>query len=187
MALINKISPVGIDVPIDRLQGLLYDGFGANITALSWVSAVNGYESYHRAYRNEDNQDTAGQIVEVYDTDNEYKDVFNDDNFSATSFFLIDENIGTDGHLYNTDISIIFQINLAETYPNITHRADEEAHKEVLLKLEENPWDSYSITGLITGISNVYSALNLGKIRYTDMHPKHVFMVNMNVQYEYNC
>lgn len=187
MALIRKTSPVGIDIPIDRLQDLLYNGFGVNISALSWVTAENGYQSYHRAYRNEDNQDEAGQIVEAYDGTNEYIDVFYSDNFSASSFFLTDENIGTDGHLYNTDISIIFQLNLAETYPNITHRADEEAHREVLLMLENAPWPAYSITGLITGIDNVYAALNLDKIRYTDMHPRHAFMVNMNVEYEYNC
>ncbi len=186
MALIRKISPVGIDIPIDRVQDLLYSGLGGKLP-LSWVTAENGYQSYHRAYKNEDNQEDAGQIVEAYDGTNEYKDVFFADNFSASSFFLSEDTIGSNGHLYNTDISIIFQLNLEETYPTITHRADEEAHREVLLILENAPWASYSITELVTGIDNVYAALNLGKIRYTDMHPRHCFMVTMNVEYEYNC
>lgn len=182
--LILKTNPVGVDVPVDRLQKLLYNGI-AGIDPVTWVA--NGYESYHRAYKNENNEGTSGLRPEVYDANNEYKEVFFDDNFSATSFFLADNTLNSpDGHLYQTEISIIFQLRLNELYPAITHRADEEAHNEVLVKLENNPW-SYTVSQVITGIPQVYEDLNVDKVRYDDMHPKHVFMVKMSIEYSQDC
>jgi len=176
MALVQKISPKGIDLPIARLQTALYSG-------LTWSTGGNTYQSYERAYKNEKD---GSKLPEVFmgnsDTGkNEYREVFNNDDFSASSFFLASDN-RTGDDLITSDVDIVFQLDLKKLYPLIVHRADEEAHQDVTSILFGNVSD-YKVTNIITGVSNVYADLNLTKINPDDMHPFHVFKVTMEVYY----
>lgn len=165
----RKTNPVGIDKRIDRIQHLLFNG-------LDWTN----YDSYHRVYLNETGDEKA---FEFYLSENEYKDVLYDDRKSATSFFTTKENSNKNG-TWSNEISIIFQLNLAELYPLIGHRADEEAHRDVINVLEKNGFD---ITSKEVGIRNVYSDMGYGKGKFEDLEPFHVFKININLEYEYRC
>lgn len=180
MALIQKISPVGVDALIDNIQEEFYN-------AISWTSASNGYESYHRAYKNESN---LGKIPEVYTSNDDYKEVFMDDQFSATSFFLVDDRRSLTDGLQSVKINIIFQVLLDEIYPSITHRADEEAHNDALTLLQSMYWD-FKTTDLEVGVDNVYKKLAFNDKDCDDMHPYHVFMIslesNLQLQCDPNC
>ena len=146
MPIIKKDDPKGIDVPLAILQKLLFD----NVT---WNNSPNTYVSYERAYKN---ATIDNKLPEVYTGNNEYIEVFTDDSVPASSFFLASDNREV-GDRIAADIDIIFQLDLNKLYPNIAHRADEEAHKQVLDVLERTTL--VKINSLQTGIANVYSCL----------------------------
>jgi len=173
--LIQKIAPRGIDINIDKLQVKLFDGLG-------WDSLPSvTYESNHRAYKNETSD---GIIPEVYDGIKEYREVVFNDKIDASSFFLVDDSRSGESP-FNTTVSVIFQLKLDKIFPNVTHRADEEAHADVLNILKTNQAGA-KISSLVVGLSNVYSGLIVDTSKYNDMQPFHVFKVDMDVNYS-NC
>jgi len=173
MPLIRKTAPQGIDRIIDILQVKLFNELG-------WDTGTV-YESNHRAYKNETKD---GIIPEIYKGSKEYREVYFDDKIDASSFFLVDDT-RTGNRAYTTTISIIFQLKLDEIFPNINHRADEEAHVQVQNVLEINP-TSAKLSSLVVGLSNVYSGLLIDKLKETDMQPFHFFRIDMEVDYN-NC
>jgi hypothetical protein len=171
MAIIRKTNPVGIDKPIDRLQNYLYN-------SLAWAN----YESYHRAYTNEKN---GIKIPEIYTSNGEYKNVFYNDNFDATSFFIIDENRDTET-VNRVDLSLIYQVDLTKIKPAITHRADEEVLNEISFYLKRNSY-GFDLTNVKTGISNVYSGLNLEMPKGDDISNRFVARFDLVTNYEITC
>lgn len=173
MAIIRKTQPIGIDKVVDQLQD--------NLETLGW----SNYEMYSRAYKNE----TAdGIIAEIYRGNEEYREIFFDDTFDATSFFILEDTqpvVNRSQRLEGT-LGIIFQVKSIALKPNITHRADEEIHYDVLNALSSNvpKWETIEV---VTGISNVYAGLNTDTIQFTDIGDFHVFRVNLTGGYSVNC
>jgi len=180
MSLVQKIAPVGIDTSINTIQVELY-------SHLTTVALWTNYESYSRAYKNPLGENT---IPEVAVDDQEYEEVLFDDKFKATSFFLTEDNANSNGDVFTQRVSIIFQGILTELYPTITdHRADAEMLDDVMKAFEKT---NYKVTNIITGVDNVYSDLDLRNklkehINLTDMSQFHVFRVDFDVQYTYDC
>ena len=180
MSLVQKISPVGIDTSINIIQEQLYNH-------LTTKSLWTKYESYPRAYKNPLGENT---IPGVAISDTEYKEVLFDDKFKATSFFLIEDNAGSNGDVFTQNVSIIFQGILTELYPLITaHRADAEMLDDIMKAFEKS---RYTVTNIITGVDNVYSDLDLRNklkehINLTDMSQFHVLRLDFEVQYTYDC
>lgn len=178
MALILKTSPVGVDIPIANLQKDLF-------SKLPWETAVGskGYQVFPRVNKNESKE---GKLPEFFLKDNEYIEVFTDDKFTATSFFLVSDNRPVNEWI-ESDVDIIFQVNLKEAYPAITeHRADEEAHADVYNALKHNAY-SANITNIVIGISNVYSDLRIDQVQFDDMEPYHVFKLSLRVLHDMAC
>lgn len=177
MALIPKTDPKGVDIPIDRIQRLLFN----KLTAEGW----DDYKSYHRVYKNPKD---GGLVPEAYDGDKEYKEVLYNDGLNATSFFTADDNRVLDraSKEYSQTISAIFQVDLIKLFPAITHRADEEMHRLVFLALERNNW-GYVIDNIVTGVNNVYSGFNTVQLNTDDMSECHVVRFDFNVTYNYKC
>ena len=171
MAQIRKNNPVGIDLRIDKLQNFLYN-------KLAWVN----YESYHRAYKN---QKENSLIPEVYTANGDYKEVYFNDNYNATSFFLVDDNRTIEDVSATVGVSLIYQVKLDALYPSVSHRADEEVVNEVTNWINLNN-KGFDLTNVITGIANVYSGLNLELPKNTDMSNFFVCRFDMNVKYD-NC
>ena len=117
MALVSKTDPKGIDISIGKLQNLLF-------TELDLLS----YESYPRVYKNPDINGLT--IPETYIATKDYKEVFFDDKFSLSSFWLVDDNRSID-EFATTTISVVFQVLLDELYPTVPHRADEEFIRDI--------------------------------------------------------
>jgi hypothetical protein len=171
MSLILKDIPVGVDIAVNNLQTYLWDNISWNKDLFTDAN----YESYHRAYRNETN---GTEIWEVFTSGKDYIEVLYDDKFLATSFFVVDDNVNiNETGKETTNMSIIFQVNLQRLYPSVIHRADEEAHREVMSILKDNPW-SYKLTTIVKGIRNVYSELGYGANKFEDMQPFHVFRID---------
>lgn len=181
MSLVLKTSPVGIDAVINRLQNAMYSYL---TTEIGWTN----YESYPRAYVN---PKEGGTIPENYIGNGEYKEVLFDDKFNVTSFFISDESrdYSNDEGQFVQDVSIVFQGNLKKLYATIAHRADEEMHKDLYNSLLESVTES-ELTGMVTGIDNVYSALSLpdgfkDRIKLDDMSYFHVVKIDLSIPFDY--
>ena len=173
MSLIAKTNPIGIDDKIDFIQKLLFNGLTSTIPG--WTN----YQSYHRAYINE----TAdGQTFEI-EKDKDTPDSLFDDNFNATSFFVLGDTQPFSEGRYTATLAVIFQVKLDKLYPTITdHRPDEEARRDVL-KILETEQKNIELTSIEMGIRNVYSEIGFGSQVYDDMSKFHVFRVNLEVNY----
>ena len=172
MALILKTIPRGVDIPINSLQNLLY-------TELDLLS----YESYPRVYKNPDVNGLT--MPESYVGNKDYKEVFFDDKFSLTSFWLADDNRSV-SEFTTTTISVVFQVLLDELYPTIPHRADEEFIRDIYNILYNSPRD-YDLTNVITGIDNVYSEFDTSQVTWDDMSNFFVCRFDLEAVYDYNC
>jgi hypothetical protein len=183
--LILKTSPVGIDTVINNINDLVY-------TELDWLSTNDSpvnYTAYHRALKNPRN---GGLVPEVYEIDTdtrsgEYSEVFYNDRVDASSFFYVDDNIGTidNGRIFDTTVSMVFQVDLSKVADNIKHRGDAEIHRVVCNAINKGIYGK--VSNLVTGIPNVYSEFDQSQIEFTDMHPFHCFRVDIAVTYEYDC
>lgn len=177
MAIVAKLSPVGVDLAISKIQTALYEGLVDNGT---WTD----YESYHRAYKN---NSANGIKAEVHTCRDDYKDVFTDDQHGVSSFFIVsDDKTPLEANLFQTDIDIIFQIDLKKIYPNSPHRNDEEMHNEIASILT-SMGGNFDLTNIITGIDNVYSEFDTGQLNYDDLQPFHVVRFTVRTKYKYVC
>jgi hypothetical protein len=166
-----KESPMGIDIPIQRIQNRI------NATLIkTWGLRDGEYNCFGRVYRN---QRENAYIPEVYVGNSEYRETFYDDRVPATSFFSVSEIAKGDLGWLTSNISLIFCVNLERIKPNIRHRADEEAHFDVLGAFQ----GLAEVESVITGISNVFRDFSAQSIKFTDMHPFHCFRINMSVGY----
>jgi len=182
-----KEKSVGIDTVINNINWLVYNEFG-------WKSddpyfPVN-YTAYHRALKNPRN---GGLVPEIYKINQnrfekgEYSEVLYDDTLCASSFFYVDDNQTPvdNGRLFNTTLSMVFQVNLNKVAENIKHRGDSEIHRIAVNAINKSLYGN--VSGLVTGISNVYSEFDQSQIQFTDMHPFHCFRVDIDVNYEFGC
>tara|TARA_R110001592_G_scaffold313185_1_gene588561 strand:- start:134 stop:793 length:660 start_codon:yes stop_codon:yes gene_type:complete len=184
--LILKNSPVGIDTVINNINKLVYDD-------LNWLSTNYNpihYTAYHRALKNPNGQ--GGLIPEVYNIDTvtrrgEYSEVFYDDSLDASSFFYVDDNQSTidNGRMFNTTLSMVFQVDLSIVASAIKHRGDAEIHRVVVNAINKGIYGK--VSNVVTGIQNVYSEFEQSQIDFTDMHPFHCFRVDIDVNYEFQC
>ena len=164
-------STLGIDKVIQSIQVDLYD-------QLSWSGTVDGYG---RIYRN-----TKDDVVipEYYQGDNEYKEVYYDDKNSCNFMFVTDEKSTTeDETLFSNETKVVFMVDLSKILPGETHRADETAHRDVIQILRSIAYGRYSITGIDTGIGNVFNGFETSKIKFHDIQPLHCFSVNLKLSY----
>ena len=171
-----KETPRGIDVPIQRFQKYLY----ANISDIWDIDVEKGYDCFGRAYRN---QKEGGYIPEVYIGGNNYRDVYFDDRKVALSFFGV-EDMQRYKIRMMANVFLIFCVNLKQLYPEVKHRADGEAHRDVI-NLSGRMLGEF--TGLVTGIDSVFKGYDIKQIKYRDMHPAHCFRLNYTVKYTDEC
>lgn len=180
---IQKTNPKGIDLVIQNYQGLLH-----TYLLKKWGlegDKSNQYECYGRAYRN---RKGAGYVAEVYTAGNEYKEVHHDDRLAALSFFGESERI-EDG---KAEIHLVFFVNLTKIKPAILHRADEEAHNDVIqfalkgyqgfefISLEQ--WSENVLREYPGTLSNLQVNAGSDSVKI-DLHPYHCFRINLNLLY----
>jgi hypothetical protein len=178
MAIVAKTSPIGIDLEIDRLQTKLYN----YLTVSAWWT---DYECYHRAYVNTKKD---GSIPEIYIGNKEYKECLMDDKFKATSFFLVDTDYTIENGKAKTNLSLIFQADIAKLYPTIAHRADMEMQKDIYKAIEDSKYLKF-LNKITTGYKNVYSEIDVpndyvSRIKMDDMSNYHVVKFNFTVYFD---
>lgn len=182
-----KDTPVGIDTVINNINALVYDELNWRTTDIDFPVK---YAAYHRALKNPKN---GGIIPEVYVvgedrfTSGEYSEVLYDDTVDASSFFYVEDTQTPvdSGRMFNTTLSMVFQVNLDAVATGVQHRGDAEIHRVVVNAINKGFYGK--VSGITTGISNVYSEFDQSQIQFTDMHPFHCFRVDVDVTYEFGC
>ena len=179
MAKNQRINAVGVDKAISNFQDYLYSRVKIDGVA------VADWESYDRVYKT---PYKGGLIPEFFTGGVDYKEVFYNDNFSLTSFFVADDDVDTDEGDAIQDVSLIVQANIDTLYPNIAHRADEEL-RNLFMSLSQSYYnaDVFAFDSVEMGIDNVYREFVKNDIRLEDMSKKHVFRLNFTVKYTPKC
>lgn len=183
--LITKTNPAGVDVPIQKVQEFLH----TRLKTLWEIDETGGtmYKAYGRCYRNKSTD--YGYIAENYEGGNEYKEVYWDDSLTAISFFGTGNTIKHDKVKEAVDVHLVFFVNLQKVKPTITHRADEEIHRDVLTLIGES-MHGMDYTGLDTWIETVLreypGSRRDNRLAHVDMHPIHCFRLNFSLKYDIN-
>jgi len=166
-------NPKGIDQQIQFCQNDLYNGLG-------WSEI----DVFGRVRKNPTNE---GFFPEAFIGNNEYRDVYLNDEVNATIMFIKEEESTVDdfGQFWFSDVKCVVMVNLSKVYPTITHRADTEAQIAIIKQLKKNKM--FTITGTEEGIPNVFQGFNISKIATDNMHPYHIFAVTGNMKYKINC
>lgn len=179
-----KENPIGIDLPLQRLQTALYNGL-----VQRWGILEADYNCFGRVYRNQESD--RGYFPEAFIEGRDYEDPLTNDRIAATSFFGESSRTNIVGYQAETDVHLIFCIDLSKVKPNITHRPDEECHMDILSILNKN---SVFATVESTELWNdfIFREYNAWRsqdgMKFSDMHPYHCFRVNMKMTYKnYNC
>lgn len=166
-------NPVGIDFSIKQVQQIFIDEL--------WLDIDTSKKQFNdRVFRNFDKD--GNLIPEIYVGDYEYEEVKFDDRLSILSWFDVSDSTNSfDGGQVSQDVGIFFAVNLDDLYPNLTHRAVEESHKDVIKLL-----DASRITGITTGEA-AYGDYYIDNLKRYNMQPWHVFRVNYLMNYIINC
>jgi len=184
MSCITKISPVGIDAYIDRLQTKMYAQL-----AKKWGTTDATYNCYPRVYRNQDK--TSGYVAQPYIGNNEYDgDVYLNDTVAATSFFGlgIEEQV-KENNMMIANVHLVFFVNLDKIKPG-ANRNDEEARLDVQSILDTTGSSrGFLLQKQTIGIEKILSEypgtkLNILKDKFPDMHPNHCFRFDMTLYYQ---
>lgn len=179
---IIKPSVTGVDIPIQKLQTVLYDKLKP-----IWGYTDQNFTMFGRAYRN---QTQDGYTPEVYVGRNEYNDSYFDDKLFGSAFFGLGELEKVDKGNTIADIYLIFMVNLAKIKPGAT-RNDEEARVDVEQICLSRDFGFY-LNGIVTGIDQVFKEYSGYKqtngIKFRDTHPFHCFRLNFKLNYNiYDC
>ena len=172
----NNYPAIGIDAKIQIIQNQLN-------SQLPW----GGVDFYGRVQKTV-SKDLKGIIPEVYISKTERKNVFFDDrNAPGGNVFFVDndEHTTTDGVVYQANVKIVFMLNLSNISLSNTFRPDSEL-QETALKLI-NRIKAMKITSIEKGLDNVLSEFQTEGIKFGDMNPYHIFSVNGNLNYLFNC
>lgn len=180
MAKVQRTNPVALDAAIAKHQDALWS------TIKIGGSPIVNWESYDRVYKNY--KKSTGLIPEHFTGGKDYKEVFYNDNFDLTSFYIADDSSDLSSGDGVTTVSLIVQANLSNLYPAIAHRADEELRN--LFTYASNiywNYDSFALQEIETSIDRVYREFYQNNIRLDDMSEKHCFRMNFTVKYTPEC
>lgn len=179
---ITKPSVTGVDIPIQKLQTVLYDKLKP-----IWAYTDSTFTMFGRAYRN---QTQDGYTPEVYVGNDEYNDSYFDDTLAGSAFWGLSEIEKVDRGNVNADVFVIFMVNLAKIKPANT-RNDEEARVDVEQICLARDY-GFFLNAIVTGIDMVFKEYsgykNTTGIKFRDTHPWHCFRLNFKLNYNiYDC
>lgn len=177
MANYNTYTPLGIDAKIKFIQDALHGHLG--------FSNVDFYGRVQKSL----NKDSKTYIPEVHVSKTERKEVYYDDAIApgGNVFFVEEDDKHTtkDGVVFVAKVKIVFMLNLDKVYPNANNRADTEV-QDHCLKLVRR-LKILDITAVEKGVSNVLKGFNIENVKLNDMQPYHIFSINGELKYMFNC
>ena len=170
-------NPVGIDFQIQAMQNLFINKLWTDVSAPK-------KQFNHRVFKNEKNGEVYPALFN--DSTNDYKNVIFNDRLSVLSWFdVVDSTNSFNSNQATQTVGVFFAVNLKDIYPNLSHRAVEEAHRDALSILSMRP-SNFVITELISN-KDAYGDFSVDNLKAFNMQPWHVFRYNCNVGFTFNC
>ena len=167
----------GIDHKIKILQNILYK-----------YLILRDVDFYGRAIKSI-SKDGKSLIPEVQISSTEKKELYYDDIAApGGNVFFIEENDlhkTTDGKIFTAKVKIVFMLNLSKQLPNRQYRADSEIHDHCMKLVQRSK--VINITGLEKGLKNILKDFETKNIKLNDTHPYHIFSINGDLNYQFNC
>jgi hypothetical protein len=172
----NNYPSIGIDNKIKIIQNILNDKLG-----------FENVDFYGRVQRT---ISTDGKLIvpTVLITNSESKEVYYDDidAVGGNVFFIDDKKHTTDdGIVFKAKIKIVIMLNLNKVITPKYYRADSEV-QEYILKLVRKI-KAIEITEIEKGLNEILSGFDTSKIKLNDSQPFHLFSINGNLKYQFNC
>ncbi len=162
-----KENPIGVDVPIQRIQERLYNDLGYEINA------------YGRAYLNKRGDNTVPEVL--IEESNEYQEVLLNDCENGVFFFIENNTTKISSHTFRTNVDLIMSLKLCCVKPDIKHRADEEVKIDVYKVLRKCVFrEDIEITKGIEALRGFESNLK-------DMQPNHFVKFSFPLEYNIKC
>lgn len=174
------MSITGIDVPISLIRDNLVQNLWNNVSNQIY---------YALAYRNLINIDGAAQLIpEVFTSAKDYREVLFDNKWSVLVFFDVDTVRNNVIDQPETELRIIFAVNLDNIYPGLTYRQVENVHADALQVIRDTSNVSIDKTSvnIVSGL-DAYGDFYRENIIGYNMQPFHTFSVNMSLKYVYDC
>lgn len=166
-------NPKGIDKTIQPIQTDLFN-------KLDW----GNIDVFGRVYRNQSKE--KGIIPEAFIGESDYVDVYMDDTVNATICFIDDtDHKALPGGFFETDLKVVFSVNLKTIKQSAENRADSEVQIDALKIL--NRHKIFTVSGIEKGVETVFKGFDINHIKLTDMQPYHVFAVVGKLKYKINC
>lgn len=167
-------TTVGIDTAIKSLQTTIYDAL-----TVAWGGNI---DSYGRVYRNMTNDGSVNP--RWFFGSKDYTDVYYNDEFSCVFCFIDSENHTTqDEFVYESDVRVVFMVDLERIMPTETDRGDMEAQLDVVNIIKRSYDGNYKVKGIVKGLRNVFKGFDTSNIKFTDMQPYHCFGIDLKLYY----
>ncbi|MDP4264925.1 MAG: hypothetical protein Q8941_20520 [Bacteroidota bacterium] len=176
--LIDKPNPIGIDKLISSLQKKIYP-----LIAAKWQGVFN---MYPRIYRNQD--DKNDYVAEFFDG-KDYREVYFDDTVAGLSFVgLSGESTLADDGIENTNIHIVFFVDLIKIKGASSQRLDEEARLDVQGILDTIGRNQGFVlrkvgSGIDYCLKEYPGSRQSEGLKFRDQHPLHCFRFDLAVWY----
>jgi hypothetical protein len=173
----QQLSPVGMDVHIQKLQAVLHTKLLAK-----WELNSDDYLCYDRCYRNKKDN---GYIAEVFTGNGDYREVFWNDAVSVVSFFGISDRVNHN-MVNEAAIHLVFFVNLKKLKPDNANRPDEEVRKDVtdILGSSIHGFTWQSVDFWMENVLKEYTGSKRSdRLKVVDMHPVHCFRINLLLRY----
>lgn len=168
-------DPQGIDFAIQRLQKFLFSN-------LEW----DNVEMHGRIDKVPNGEEREGFKPFAYYTSNDYRNVQRDDNYNANIFFVAaNRNNATSPFTFTNEVRIVFMVDLKRLYPNYVGRADILAQKDALNTIQTQT--AFTVTSIGTGVNESLGEFDNEDVKFTDMHPNHVFCITGQLSYTVSC
>jgi hypothetical protein len=167
-------KPQGLDRPLQDMQNHFIKSLWPNVLAVK--KSFN-----HRVFV----KNSAVLKPEIFDG-KDYKDVRFDDSLTALSWFDVSNQTNTFSNSTGVnEVGIVFIVNLEKLYPQLSHRAVEEVHYDVIKIINKMPRE-FKINSIVSGL-DAYGDYDITQLKGANIQPFHVFRINCDVLFTLNC
>ena len=180
------VEPYGIDETIQSFQIDLY----RELVSI-WGVDIEGYGRVEKnPMNNGDETPTYYQTSKIVIPEwfnsykQDYEDVYYDDNKSCVFCFLKEDNDRTEDQVvFNSNVKVVFMVDLRKIYSDKKERLTSKAHKDTMEIFREFGFNKFKVTGIEQRIEKIFREYDTSKIKFDDMHPLHCFAITLDLQY----
>lgn len=172
--LVAKTNPVGVDKVLGQYQKALHD-----YLITKWALQSADFNCYPRIYKNQRGDMQVPEVFNGVDYTEAHFDTV------SYSFFGQSDKVDYKAPLNSTSVYLVFKLDLKKIKPAVPHRADEEVRIDVQQFAAKGQY-GFELQSIETGVNAAFREYAgwVKDVKYSDMHPWHVFRLNLLVKYD---